>query len=76
MNIDEKHKDDEIVCKFGRTNDSFSMARRTDEHLAMFGKIDNVDLKLKCYSYVDNQYTSNAEFDISNHFKTHNMILC
>lgn len=72
LNIDSKFNDDEIVCKFGRTND---LSRRTGEHLITFNKIENVELKLKCYSYIDNQYTSNAEADINNYFKTLNMNL-
>ncbi len=61
MKIDNKYSDDSIVCKYGFTKD---LSRRTSEHISNFSKIENVDLKLKYYSYVDPQYMSNAENDI------------
>lgn len=61
MKIDKKYKDDDIVAKYGHTKD---LSRRTGEHLATYGKINNVDLKLKHYSYMDSQYTSQGENDI------------
>lgn len=61
MKIDKKHKDDDIVAKYGHTKD---LSRRTGEHMATYGKINNVDLKLKHYSYMDPQYTSQGENDI------------
>ena len=70
MNININYSDNDIVCKYGRTND---LSRRTSEHMLTFSKIDNIDIKLKCYSYIDNNYTSNAEADIKKYFKTLNM---
>lgn len=61
MNIDNKYLDDSIVAKFGFTKD---LSRRTGEHITKYNKIQNVDLKLKYYSYIDPQYMSNAETDI------------
>ena len=61
MNIDTRYLDDAIVSKFGFTKD---LSRRTGEHLNKYNKIENVNLKLKYYSYIDPQYMSNAESDI------------
>jgi hypothetical protein len=61
MNIDRKYSDDSIVAKFGFTKD---LSRRTGEHINRYNKIENVNLKLKYYSYIDPQYMSNAETDI------------
>jgi hypothetical protein len=61
MNIDIRYSDDAIVSKFGFTKD---LSRRTGEHINKYNKIENVNLKLKYYSYIDPQYMSNAESDI------------
>lgn len=61
MNISSEYADDSIVAKFGFTRD---LSRRTGEHITKYNKIQNVDLKLKHYAYVDPQYMSNAETDI------------
>lgn len=69
MNIDSSIKDDSIVCKYGFTN---NLSRRTSEHLLKFGKINGCSLRLKYYSYVDPQYLSQAENDISDFMKFSN----
>jgi hypothetical protein len=61
MKIDMKYADDSIVAKYGFTKD---LNRRTGEHISKYNKIENVELKLKNYSYVDPQYMSQAETDI------------
>ena len=61
MNIDASYKDDDVVAKYGFTKD---LARRTGEHIVNFGKITNVNLRLKYNSYIDPQYMSRAESDI------------
>lgn len=63
MSIDAKHEDDSIVFKYGFTKE---LKRRTAEHLKTFGEIAGVDLRLKCYAYVDPQYLSQAEVCIKN----------
>ena len=63
MNIDIKYNDNNIICKYGRTD---NLSRRTKEHLSHYKKIKNSELKLKYYSYIDPQYISNAENDIKN----------
>lgn len=61
MKIDSKHKDDDIVAKYGYTKD---LSRRASEHIATYGKIKGVDLKLKYHAYMDPQYMSQGENDI------------
>ena len=50
MDINEIYGLNDIVCKFGFTKD---LPRRTNEHLSKYNKINNVDLKLKYFSYID-----------------------
>lgn len=69
MNLGESIKDDSIVCKYGFTN---NISRRTSEHLSKFGKINGCSLRLRYYSYVDPQYLSQAETDISDFMKFSN----
>jgi hypothetical protein len=66
MTIDPRFGDDEIVCKYGRTN---NLMRRSGEHMLAFSKIAGVDLRLRCYVYVDNQYTPEAEGEVKQYFK-------
>ncbi len=66
MSIDTKYKDEDIVFKFGHT---VSLARRTKEHIKTYGKINNCELKLACYSYIDPQFKTKAENDLKQHFK-------
>jgi hypothetical protein len=61
MKIDNIYLDDSIVAKFGFTKD---LSRRAGEHIIKYNKIENVDLKLKYYSYIDPNYMSSAEIDI------------
>jgi len=61
MKLDAQYNDDSIVCKYGFTKD---LSRRTREHIDTYKKIDNIELKLKYYSYIDPQYISKGESDI------------
>jgi hypothetical protein len=61
MNIDKSYTDDSIVCKYGFTH---NLSKRANEHVKTYGKIINVDVKLKYYTYIDPQYISNGETDI------------
>ena len=61
MKLDTRYNDDSIVCKYGFTKD---LSRRTGEHIDTYKKIDNIELKLKYYSYIDPQYISKGESDI------------
>jgi hypothetical protein len=61
MKLDMRYNDESIVCKYGFTK---NLSRRTTEHIDTFKKINNTDLKLKYYSYMDPQYMSKGESDI------------
>jgi hypothetical protein len=65
MNLDKNIKDDNIICKYGMTD---NLERRAAEHNRNFNKIKNADLHLKYYSYIDPQYISEAENDITGVF--------
>ena len=58
MDIDDKYDDDMIVCKYGRTDDLY---RRLNEHKKTFKNIKNANPMLKLHSYIDNNYSSDAE---------------
>jgi hypothetical protein len=70
LDISEKYNDTDIVCKFGKSN---NLLRRNDEHDNDYGKIPNVNLRLKIYSYIDEQYLTQAENDIKNLIKFYNL---
>ncbi len=57
--------DNDIVVKYGRTED---LERRTNEHNNDYGKLENVELRLMMYSFVDSSYASDAEMDIANFY--------
>ena len=63
--VGDDFEDDEIICKYGFTND---LARRTKEHEKTFGKINKATLRLKYHTYVDNEYLSKAETVLSRYF--------
>lgn len=65
LNIDKKYTDDMCVYKWGMTN---SLSRRTKEHIDAFKPLD-IEIKLSRYNYVDPQYMSTAEVDLSNVIK-------
>ena len=66
MNIDNKYTDDMIICKYGMTD---SIERRAMEHNKTYGSIKSVNLCLKYYAYIDQQYISKAETDIKEYFE-------
>jgi hypothetical protein len=61
MNINNEYNDNSIVAKFGMTK---NLSRRTTEHISNYKNINNCELKLKHYCYIDPQYISTAENDI------------
>jgi hypothetical protein len=65
FNISNNYDDDMIVIKYGRTD---NLERRTTEHEKDYGNIENVDLRLMKYAFIDDKYTSEAEVDLSNFF--------
>jgi hypothetical protein len=62
MNINANYKDNMIVAIYGRTDD---IVRRTKEHNVYYKKVKGVNLRLKYESFVDPQFLSNAENEIS-----------
>ena len=57
--------DNDIVCKYGRTND---LSRRTGEHILKYNKINEVDLKLMLYAFIEDEYGADAEDEIKSFF--------
>lgn len=66
FNIDEKFNDDNIVVKYGRTDD---LSRRLKEHQDNYNKLENVNVMLKLYSYVDDKLVSQAETAVKRFFQ-------
>ncbi len=66
FNIPDEINDNMIVVKYGRTDDLY---RRLKEHENSYGKLDNVKVLLKIYSYVDSEYVSKAERNIKHYMK-------
>jgi hypothetical protein len=66
FNIPTDMKDNDIVVKYGRTED---LDRRTTEHNNDYGKLENVELRLLMYSFVDSSYAVDAENDIAAFYK-------
>lgn len=64
MKINVKYLDDMIVCKYGMTD---NLLRRSTEHFKTFD-INNINLHLKYFAYIDQQYISKAETEISDYF--------
>ncbi len=65
FNIPSEINDNDIVIKYGRTED---LERRTSEHNNDYGKLENVELRLLMYSFVDASYAVEAENDIANFY--------
>lgn len=70
MTLPKTIKDDEVICKYGMTD---SLERRSTEHARTFKKIKNANLHLKFYAYIDPQYISDAENDLSDYFNALNV---
>ena len=70
MKLSDSVKDDDIICKYGMTD---NLERRAYQHGKTFQGIKNTDLCLKYYSYIDPQYISEAETDISDFFSLLNV---
>jgi hypothetical protein len=72
MNISDNFSDEDIVCKYGFTD---NLDRRLMEHKNNFSKIENVDLKLKYYTFIDYKELSKAENNMKNIFNFNNSII-
>ena len=58
-------KDDDIVIKFGFTND---LDRRSNEHVKEYEKIKGVKVRLMEYVYIDPAFLSEAEVELKQFF--------
>lgn len=66
LSIPSKYLDEMIVVKYGRTDD---LHRRLNEHMNQtFESVEGLDLKVKYYGYVDEEYASKAESYIEKFF--------
>ncbi len=65
FNINNTYNDNDIVVKYGRTED---LERRTSEHNNDYGRMEKVELRLMMYSFIDSSYASDAENDIANFY--------
>ncbi|EKX32325.1 hypothetical protein GUITHDRAFT_121495 [Guillardia theta CCMP2712] len=61
MDIPKRHKDNAMVCKFGISN---NIDQRLMQHKRGFKDIDKVDMRVKCFGYIDKMYTSKAETEL------------
>ena len=61
-NPHNKYSDDDLLCKFGCTDD---LPRRTYEHDKLFNKEFNVKIELICFSIIESKYIFNAESNIN-----------
>jgi hypothetical protein len=66
FHIPDNVPSDMIAYKYGMTE---NMERRIFEHNKSFGRMKNVHLKLKSYSYVEPRFISTAEADICTFFE-------
>ena len=64
LNISNNYSDDMIVCKFGCTKD---IEQRIKEHTKTYGKIQNVELNLLMFSYIDPLFVFEAETNIKDY---------
>ena len=62
---DDKYTDDDMLCKFGYTND---INARCKQHAKYFKKEFGKDIELLCYSIIEEKYISNAETSIKHFF--------
>jgi hypothetical protein len=65
LNIPDSFNDDYIVVKYGRSD---NLQRRLQEHQNKYNKLDNVNIMLKLYSYVDDEFSPQAEAAVKRFF--------
>jgi hypothetical protein len=64
--IGNKYTDNDLLCKFGCTDD---LPRRTNEHDKLFSKEFNTKIELICFSIIEAKYIFQAENNIYQYFK-------
>jgi hypothetical protein len=62
---DNKYSNDDILCKFGCTDD---LDRRIKEHDKFFKKEFNKNIELLCFSIIEHKFIFNAESNIKQFF--------
>tara|TARA_Y100000389_G_scaffold98267_1_gene94941 strand:+ start:1176 stop:1835 length:660 start_codon:yes stop_codon:yes gene_type:complete len=63
--------DEHMVYKFGKSKD---LGRRLPEHFNIYGKkINNEEINLVCYSYIDDDLMTNAESRLKEYFNNFGM---
>jgi Asp-tRNA(Asn)/Glu-tRNA(Gln) amidotransferase C subunit len=73
MKIDDKYNDNDIVVKYGRTD---NLLERSQQHNKTFKKY-NGNAKLKYYVWIDSEFQSKAEINVKNYFKRmHKLFSC
>lgn len=65
MKIDDKYGDDEVVVKYGRTE---NLLERSQKHQSTFKKYGG-NAKLKYYVWIDAEFQVKAELNVKNYFK-------
>jgi len=70
--ISAEINNDLTVYKYGFTCD---IKRRLGEHNNDYGKLQNVNIELELFNYVDLKYTSEAEADVRDIFETYDTVL-
>lgn len=68
--IDNKYDENDIVCKFGCTDD---LPRRCNEHEKYFKKEFNKKIELIMFSIIENKYIFEAESSIKQFFKSNKL---
>jgi len=64
FNIPNIYNNDMIVCKFGCSKD---IETRLKDHQNTYGKLNNVELNLLMFSYIDPQFIYDAELNIKDY---------
>lgn len=70
MSIDDDFSDECYVVKYGMTE---NLSQRMSQHMKTFECIDGCNLKLKYYSWINEEYISKAEVDIKDKLQSMNM---
>ena len=69
MNISNIYPDDYLICKFGRSED---LQRRNGEHIITYNNIENVELNLLYYTFIEERFNVDAESNLKKYFETIN----
>lgn len=65
FNISDNFSGNDVVYKFGLSSD---LEKRIQQHSKTYGRMKNVSLSLSIFEYIDPQFLSTAETDLSHFF--------